>query len=267
MTEAELQLAPGVRHPTAIVDEGARLAESVSVGPYSIIGPDVEVGEGTRIGPHVLIEKDTRIGERCEIHKGAVLGTDPQDLKYRGERTWLEVGRKTVIREFATLNRGTAASGVTKVGEESLVMAYAHIAHDCRIGNHVILSNAVNMGGHVEIGDWVAVGGLTAIHQFVRIGRHAFVGGASRLPQDVPPYLMVAGNPCASHGPNSVGLRRRGFDDDTLKALRRAYRQIFHSDLNIGDALDALEEEDELAPEVREMVDFIRSSERGIVTS
>ncbi len=259
-------LEPGVRHPTAIVDPEAELAESVSVGPYAVIGAEVSLADGVRVGPHALLEGPTRVGEECEIHNGAVVGTDPQDLKYEGEESWLEVGARTTIREYATLNRGTSASGITRVGSDCLIMAYAHVAHDCRIGDHVILSNAVNMAGHVEIGDWAIVGGVTAIHQFVRIGRHAFVGGGSRLPQDVVPFATVAGNPCSAYGINTTGLRRRGFDDATVRALRSAWRSIFQGDVNIGQALDRLEAEGDQEPEVEEMIAFIRESERGVTT-
>jgi UDP-N-acetylglucosamine acyltransferase len=256
----------GSRHGTAILHPDAVIADSVAVGPYSIVGPGVEIGEGTVLASHVLVEKDTRIGEDCRISKGAVLGTDPQDLKYAGERTTLEVGSRTIVREYATLNRGTEASGTTRVGSDCLIMAYAHVSHDTRIGNSVILANAVNMGGHVEIDDWAIVGGLTAIHQFVRIGRHSFTGGGSRLPQDVVPYTMVAGSPCAAFGLNLVGLRRRGFSRDTCRALREAYRTIFQSRMNIGQALHKLESRGALSTEVQDMIEFIRASERGITT-
>lgn len=259
-------LEPGVRHPSAVIHERAELAESASVGPFAIVGPDVSLGEGVRVGPHALIERNTRVGVGCEIHHGAVLGTDPQDLKYEGEESWLEVGDHTVVREYATLNRGTAESGTTRVGSDCLIMAYAHVAHDCRIGDHVILSNAVNMGGHVEIADHVIVGGVTAIHQFVRIGAHAFVGGGSRLPQDVVPYTIVAGNPCTAYGINVTGLRRRGFEKQTISALRGAYRTLFQSDLNIGAALERLEAEATDSDEIRDMIEFVRASERGITT-
>lgn len=256
----------GVVHPTAIIDPDAQIAASVRVGPYAVIGPGVEVEERVQIGPHAYLERDTRVGEDCRIGCGAVLGTDPQDLKYAGERTFLEVGPRTVIREYATLNRGTAVSGKTLVGADGLIMAYAHVAHDCRIGNHVVLANAVNMGGHVQIDDWATVGGVTAIHQFVHIGCHSFVGGGSRLPQDVAPYVTVAGNPCAAYGLNTVGLRRRGFPPATMAALRVAYRRIFQSDHNIGQALDALEADGAHGQEVEHLITFIRSSRRGITT-
>ena len=264
MTELAAETVKASIHETAIIDPAARIAGSASIGPYSIIGPGVEIGERVRIDSHVLVEKDTTVGEDCRICKGAVLGTDPQDLKYRGEHTTLVVGARTTVREYATLNRGTADAGATTVGDDCLIMAYAHVSHDSRIGNHVILANAANMGGHVTIEDWAIVGGVTAIHQFVRIGRHSFVGGGSRLPQDVVPYVMVAGSPCEAFGLNLVGLRRRGFARETLRTLREAYRTIFQSDLNVSQAVDALESRGDRIPEVDHMLDFIRASERGI---
>lgn len=251
-------------HSTAIVHEDAELGVGVKVGPWAMIGPGVVVGDGTEIGPRVLIDKDTIIGEDCTIFNGAVLGTDPQDLKYKGERTKLVIGDRTVIREFATLNRGTSASGHTVVGSDCLLMAYTHVAHDCEIGNHVILANAVNMAGHVLIEDWVIVGGVTPIHQFVRIGAHAFVGGGSRVPQDVPPYCRAAGNPPKLYGLNTVGLERRGLSDEVRKALKTTYRLLFQSDLSLTKALEAAEADVASVPEVKHLIQFIRASERGI---
>jgi UDP-N-acetylglucosamine acyltransferase len=251
-------------HDTALVDASAELSEGVVVGPYSIIGPQVQVGAGTEIGAHVLIERDTVVGEDCRLFKGAVLGTDPQDLKFKGENTVLEVGDRTVIREYATLNRGTSASGRTVVGSDCLLMAYVHVAHDCELGNHVILSNSVNMAGHVVIEDWVTVGGITPIHQFVRIGAHAFVGGGSRIPQDIPPYCRAAGNPPKLYGLNSVGLERRGFSPETRRALKQAYRTVFQSGLNVGKGVERAAEAPELIPEVRHFLNFIRDSQRGV---
>lgn len=253
-------------HPTAIVDPGAVLGQGVTVGPWSIIGPGVQVGDGTRVDSHVLIEQDTTVGAGCHLHKGAVLGTAPQDLKYRGERTSLLVGDRTVIREYATLNRGTLAMERTVVGDDCLLMAYSHIAHDCQVGNNVVIANAVNMGGHVVIEDWVIIGGVTAIHQFVRIGAHAFVGGASRTSQDVPPYTKAAGSPMKLYGLNSVGLDRRGFSPEVRHALKVAYRTVFHTSLPLTQALSKAESEAEDFPEVRHFLSFIRSSERGVTT-
>jgi UDP-N-acetylglucosamine acyltransferase len=251
-------------HPSAEVHRDAELGVGVTVGPWALVGPGVRVGDGTELGPRVLVERNTVLGEGCTVANGAVLGTDPQDLKYQGEPTTLEVGDRTTIREFATLNRGTAASGRTVVGSDCLLMAYTHVAHDCRLGDHVILANAVNMAGHVTIEDWAIVGGLTPIHQFVRIGAHAFVGGGSRIPQDVPPFCRVAGNPPKLYGLNSVGLERRGFDDETRAALKRAYRTLFHGKEPLTRALETVEEDATDQPEVRRLVAFIRASERGI---
>jgi UDP-N-acetylglucosamine acyltransferase len=222
------------------------------------------VGARTRIGSHVLIERDTTVGEECTIHQGAVLGTDPQDLKYMGEPTVLVVGDRTVIREYATLNRGTIASGRTRVGSDCMLMAYTHVAHDCHLGNHVILSNAVNMAGHVSIGDWAIVGGLTPIHQFVRIGAHAFVGGATRVAKDVPPYVKAAGSPMELYGLNSVGLQRRGIPDDVRRELKRAYRLFFASNHNVAQALARAREELRALPEVEVFLTFFENSERGV---
>ncbi len=260
----ETGVAGVVIHPTALVDPEAELDHGVEVGPWSIVGPRVQVGAGTVIGPSVLIERDTTVGAECRIAKGAVLGTDPQDLKFGGERTRLEVGDRTAIREYATLNRGTTASGLTTVGSDCMLMAYTHVAHDCRVGNRVILSNAVNMAGHVEIGDWVIVGGVTPIHQFVKVGAHAFVGGASRISQDVPPYCRVAGNPSKLYGLNSVGLERRGFSPEARARLKRAYRLLFQSTEHLSRALERARRELEPTPEVTHLLDFVANSERGI---
>jgi UDP-N-acetylglucosamine acyltransferase len=251
-------------HPTALVDSDSELGEGVVIGPWAIVGPGVKVGDGTEIGPRVTIERDTILGEDCQVANGAVLGTAPQDLKFKGERTLLEIGDRTVVREFATLNRGTSASGRTVVGSDCLLMAYTHVAHDCEIGNHVILANSVNMAGHVMIEDWVTVGGLTPIHQFVRIGAHAFVGGGSRISQDVPPYCRAAGNPPRLFGLNSVGLERRGFSDEVRKGLKQTYRILFQSSLGLTRALARADEEVDSKPEVRHLLAFIRASERGI---
>jgi UDP-N-acetylglucosamine acyltransferase len=253
-------------HPTAIIDGEAKLAPDVIVGPYSIVGPGVVVGRGTVLGPHVLVERDTTLGEQCQVAKGAVIGSDPQDLKYEGEPSQLVVGDRTVVREYATLNRGTRASGRTLVGSDCLIMAYAHVAHDCEIGDHVVLSNAVNMGGHVVIEDWAMVGGLTAIHQYVRIGAHSFCGGGSRVPQDIPPYLKVAGNPVKLYGLNKVGLERRGVSEDVKSALKQAYQVLFQSKLTLTRAMGVATDEVEQIPEVRHLLTFIRSSERGVTT-
>ncbi|HET7322536.1 MAG TPA: acyl-ACP--UDP-N-acetylglucosamine O-acyltransferase [Longimicrobiaceae bacterium] len=251
-------------HPTALVDETAEVGEGAVVGPFSIIGPGVVLGARTRIGPHVLIERDTRLGEECIIHNGAVLGTDPQDLKYQGEPTQLLVGDRTVVREYATLNRGTTALGRTSIGNDCLLMAYSHVAHDCTVSDHVILSNSVNMGGHVTIEEWAIVGGGTQIHQFARIGCYAFVGGASAVRKDVPPYVKAAGSPMQLYGLNSVGLQRRGFSDEVRRELKRAYRLFFASNYNTTQALARAREELRALPEIETFLSFFEESERGV---
>jgi len=251
-------------HASAIVDGSAVLGENVEVGPYAVIGPNVELGDGVRIGAHVVIERDARIGRDCRIHPGAVLAGDPQDLKFGGEVAPLIIGERTVVRECATLNRGTHARGFTKIGNDCLIMAYSHVAHDCVLGDRVILSNSVNMGGHCELGDWVIVGGLTAIHQFVQIGAHAFVSGSSAVRKDVPPFVKAAGNPLKLYGLNSVGLERRGFTLEQRTALRRAYRMLFHSKLNVTAALAAIRENMQVEEHVETLVRFIEGSHRGI---
>jgi UDP-N-acetylglucosamine acyltransferase len=263
MVDTRTPLWTGV-HPAAHIHDDATLGPDVAVGPGAVVGPGVVVGARTTIGSNALIERDTILGEDCVIAHGAVLGTDPQDLKFGGEETQLVVGARTVIREYATLNRGTSASGRTSVGSDCLIMAYTHVAHDCQIGDRVVLANAVNMGGHVTIGDWAIVGGMTPIHQFVRIGTHAFVGGASRVHKDVPPYVRAAGNPMEMSGLNGVGLRRRGFGPEVRRELKRAYRLIYGSPLNLTQALARAREELEPLPEVQTFLDFFEGSERGV---
>lgn len=251
-------------HATAVAHPTTELGVDVSVGAYAVIGPNVVIGDRTTIGPHVVIERDTMIGEDCRIHAGAVLGGDPQDLKYAGEPSQLVVGDRTTIREFVTLNRGTAAHGRTQIGNDCLLMAYVHVAHDCVIGDHVVLSNAVNMGGHVVIEEWAIVGGVTAIHQFGRVGCHAFVGGSAAVQKDVPPYVKAAGNPLALYGLNSVGLQRRNFPEAVRAELRRAYRLFFQSKLNVSQALEQARTELQPISEVERFLSFIEASERGI---
>jgi len=256
--------SPVTIHPTALVDPGVELGPGVTIGPRVILGPGVRVGAGTQIGPGVLVERNTEIGEGCRIFQGAVLGTDPQDLKFEGEETWLRIGDRTQIREYATLNRGTSASGETRVGSDCLLMAYVHVAHDCVLGDHIIISNATQMAGHVTIDDWAIISGLVAMHQFVRIGRHAFIGGLSRIAQDVAPFCRVSGNPPKIYGLNTVGLERRGFPPESRAALKKAYRMLFHSELNLSQALVRVREELTLEGEVGEFIEFIESSERGV---
>jgi UDP-N-acetylglucosamine acyltransferase len=257
-------IQPSAIHPTAVIDEQAEIGADVDIGPYAVIGPGVVIGDGTRIGPHVVVERDTSIGRECRVHPGAVLGGDPQDLKYTGESARLIVGDRTVVRECVTLNRGTSARGRTEIGSDCLIMAYAHVAHDCVIGDHFVIANAVNMGGHCDIGDWVIVGGVTAIHQFVQIGAHAFVGGSSAVRKDVPPYVKAAGDPLRLFGLNTVGLQRRGFTDEERAQLRRAYRLLFQSKRNLREALSETRRELDSAPHIDTLLSFIENSERGV---
>ncbi len=253
-------------HSSVIVDPSADVGPAVSIGAYSVIGPNVRIGAGARVGPHVVIHRDTTIGEACVIHQGASLGNDPQDLKYAGEKSELLIGARTVIREFCTVNRGTAAGGRTVVGADCLLMAYTHVAHDCVIGNHVVLANAVNMGGHVELGDWVIVGGMTAIHQFVRVGAHAFIGGMSAVLKDVPPFVKASDDPLTLFGLNSTGLQRRGFTVEVRRELKRAYRLVFASDLNVGEGIARARGELNIYPEVEQFLSFIEAGGRGTTT-
>ena len=254
----------GSVHTTAVIDDSAVLGAGVVVEPYAVIGPNVTIGARTRVGAHVVIERDTAIGEDCRVHSGAVLGGDPQDLKYAGEASRLVVGDRTVIRECVTLNRGSAARGSTNIGSDCLFMAYSHVAHDCDIGDHVVIANAVNMGGHVTVGDWVIVGGLSAVHQFARIGPHAFVGGMSGVRKDVPPYVKASGHPMRLFGLNAVGLQRRGFSKELRMDIRRAYRLLFQSKLNVSDALAEARATLAPSPELNLFLDFVERSERGV---
>ncbi len=252
-------------HPTAVVHGRTSLGEDVEVGPYSIVGPDVVIGDRTRIGSHVCIQGPTIMGSDCQVYFSAAVGFPPQDLKYRGEETKLVVGDGNVIREFTTLNRGTAASGATLIGNNNLLMAYVHVAHDCVIGNGNIIANGVQLAGHVVIEDYVCVGGLVPIHQFVRIGSYAFIGGGCRVPQDVPPYFKAAGDPLRLYGLNSVGLRRRDFDAERTVILKKAYKLLCRSNLNTSQALQLMATELPQTPEIRHLVDFARATKRGIV--
>ncbi|MFQ5882148.1 MAG: acyl-ACP--UDP-N-acetylglucosamine O-acyltransferase [Candidatus Methylomirabilales bacterium] len=252
-------------HRTAIVSPSAKMSDGVTIGPYSTIGENVCIGEGTVIGSHVVIDGWTEIGRGCQIFSHAVLGTEPQDLKFRGEKSYLFIGDHTVIREFATINRATAGGGgKTVVGNHTLIMAYAHIAHDCIVGDHVIVANAATLGGHVTIEDYAIVGGLSGVHQFCRIGKYALVGGCSAVNQDIPPFIKVQGNGPKLYGLNTVGLKRHNFSQETLQHLRRAYRLLFRSGLNTSQAVVQVEEEIRDCPEVTYLLQFIKSSQRGI---
>lgn len=252
-------------HPSSIVSPNAELADDVSVGPYSIVEDNVVIRAGTRIASHVLIASGSRIGKDCSIHHGAVVGTIPQDLKFEGEETTLEMGDRTIIREFATLNRATKDRWKTVVGSDCLLMAYTHVAHDCLLGNHVILANSVGLSGHVTIEDWAILGGFVKVHQFARIGRYSFVGGGYRVSKDVCPFLKVAGEPLKPMGLNMIGLRRRGFSDEVLRELDRAYRLLFRTGLNTSQAVERIREELQPIEEIQALLTFIETSERGIV--
>jgi UDP-N-acetylglucosamine acyltransferase len=251
-------------HPTAIIDPDTELGADVVVGPYAVIGPRVTIGDETSIGPHAVIEQNTRLGRRCSVGPGTVLGAAPQDTKYDGGDTWLEVGDDTVIREYTTLHRGSQASGVTRVGRSCFLMTYVHVAHDCVIEDEVTIANAVQLAGHVHIESHAAISGLCPVHQFVRIGTYAYVGGGSRVPQDVPPYTNATGNPLKLYGLNTVGLARAGFSSEVRLALKHAYRLLFNSDLTTTQAIEQLRCEPQV-PEVTRLVEFVAHSERGVL--
>lgn len=256
-------------HPTAIIDPGAELGRDVSVGPYAIIGPKVTIGDGCVIGSHAVIESHVRMGKGNRIHSYASVGAIPQDLKYRGEETWVEIGDGNVIREFVTVNRGTAGGGeVTRVGSGCLLMAYCHLAHDCSIGDRVIMANAATFAGHVTVEDGAVIGGLSAVHQFVRIGAHCIIGGTSGIGLDVPPYVTAATRHergSALHGLNLVGLRRSGFSEETIDVLKKAFKIIFRSTDTVKEALAKAEQELPPLPEVKHLIEFVRSSTRGVL--
>ena len=250
----------------AVVSPEARLAADVSVGPFSVIGPKVEIGPRTIVGPHAVINGPTVIGADNHVFQFASIGDAPQDKKYRGEPTRLVIGDRNVFREYVTVNRGTAHDkGVTTVGDDNLFMATAHVAHDCVVGSNTVFANGAALAGHVEIGDWVIIGGLAAVHQFTRIGAHAFLSGGAMVRRDVPPYVMVAGDPADPQGVNAEGLKRRGFTEDQIRAIREAYRTLYRSDLRLTEALERLEPLAAERPELRVFVDFIRASSRSIV--
>ncbi len=255
---------PGI-HPTALISPDAVLGERVEVGPFAIIGEGCEVGDDSVISPRATLERDVKLGAGVKVGNSSVLGGPPQDLKYAGEQTTVEIGDNTVIREFVTINRGTAQSMKTSVGSKCLLMSYVHLAHDCHLGNGVILGNSVQLAGHVTIEDRATLSGLSGVHQFVRIGRNAFIGGCSRVSKDIPPFLKAVGNPIRLYGLNGVGLQRNGFPDDVVRELKRAYRLFFRSDLNLSQAIDRAETELELYPEVRELIQFVEGSGRGVV--
>lgn len=252
-------------HPTALVDKKAELGADVEVGPHAFIGPDCIVGDGSVIEMRAVLQENVRLGKGVRVGIGSVLGGAPQDLKFKGEITTVEVGDGTTIREYATLNRGTSESLKTTVGKNCFLMSYVHIAHDCHLGDGVIISNATQLAGHVRIDDRAIISGLCAVHQFAKIGRHAFVGGMSRVSKDIPPYVKAVGNPVKLYGLNSVGLQRSGFAESTISELKKAYRLFFRSDLNITQALEKAAELEQSA-EVKAFIAFVEESGRGVVT-
>jgi UDP-N-acetylglucosamine acyltransferase len=253
--------------PRAAVSPKAQIGKDVSIGPFTVVEDGAVIADGCRIGSNALIATGARLGKGCKIHHGAVVGHEPQDLKYAGEPTTCEIGERTVVREYATLHRGTGEGGRTVVGSDSLLMGYVHIAHDCVVGNNVILSNAAMLAGHCEIGNHVVIGGITPVHQFVRVGEHSMIGGGLRVPKDVPPFILAGHEPLIFQGLNSVGLRRRGFQADTMAALEQAYTIMYKSNLNVSQAVEKISADATLMgfPEVKRVVEFTRNSSRGIL--
>ncbi len=251
-------------HPQSIVSDKAQLSSGVEVGPFSIIEDNVEIGANTKIGPHVLITGFTSIGKNCQVFKGAVLGSQPQDLKYSGEKSYLQIGDSNVIREFVTANPGTDEESKTIIGNNNLIMAYSHIAHDCNIGNYCVLANAATLAGHVELADNVVIGGLVAVHQFCRLGRLSIVGGCSKVVQDVPPFAMADGHPVQIKGVNLIGLKRNKISSEILRSLKQAFKILFFQKHNLGVACRKAEEKFGNMPEIKLLLEFIKTSSRGI---
>jgi len=253
-------------HPTAIVSPAAQLGDGVEVGPWAVIGESCVLGDECVLSPRAVLERNVTLGDGVRIGIGSVIGGDPQDLKFQGEETCVEIGDGTVVREYATINRGTAESLKTTVGRNCFIMTYVHLAHDCHLGNGVIISNGTQLAGHVTIEDRATISGLCAIHQFVKVGAFSFIGGASRVPQDIPPYLKAVGNPIKLYGLNSVGLQRANFEPAVLRELKRAYRLFFRSELNVSQAMERANAELEMFPEVRHFLSFVDGSGRGVAT-
>ena len=252
--------------PRAVVSPQAQIAEDVQIGPFSVIGADVVIGPGSWIGPHVVINGPTRMGAGNKVFQFASLGDAPQDKKYNGESTRLEIGDRNVFRESVTVNRGTTHDrGVTQIGNDNLLMAYSHVAHDCILGDQIVMANCATLGGHVEVGDWVTLGGLSAVHQFTKVGAHCFIAHNAAVTRDVPPYVMAVGRPAVPHSVNAVGLQRRGFSAEQILNIRRAYRVLYRSGLKLKTAMEELEKAAETQAEIRPFVEFIKRSERSIV--
>jgi len=252
-------------HPTAIIHPGAQLAENVSIGPYSVIGEYVKIGSGTTVASHVVIEGWTELGCDNQVYQFASIGANPQDLKYAGQETYLKIGDRNRIREFTTLNRGTAeGGGITTIGNDNLFMAYSHVAHDCLIQDHAILANGATLAGHVEIESAAILGGLSAVHQFCRIGCHTMISGGAMVAQDVPPYTVAQGDRAKTMGLNLIGLKRRGFSEEAIRGIKKAYRLVFRSGMRLEDALAKIADEIDTTPELDHFVTFIKESQRGI---
>jgi len=251
-------------HPTAIVDKKAEIAKDAEIGPFAIVGPGCVVGPGSVIEARATLQENVILGSKVTIGVGSVLGGKPQDLKFKGEVTYVEIGDNTTIRELVTINRGTSQSFKTTVGANCFLMSYSHLAHDCHVGDGVIMSNATQLAGHVTVEDFVIISGVCAVHQFVKIGRHAFVGGMSRVQKDVPPYVKAVGSPIKLYGLNTIGLQRRGFSEEVVAELKRAYRLFFRSELNVSQALERAASELKLYPEVKVLIDFVETSGRGV---
>jgi len=252
-------------HPTAIVSPDACIEEGVGIGPYSVIGQGVRIGKNTTVASHVVIEDGAQIGENCRIFQFASIGGVPQDLKFKGEETRVTIGNYNVIREFVTIHRATSDDiGMTVIGDHNLIMAYCHVAHNCRVGNHTVMANASNLAGHVLIEDYAVLGGMTGVHQFTRIGAHSIIGGVSAVSKDVPPFVTAWGNRAKLYGLNLIGMKRRGFNEATIKALKDAYRIIFRSGMLLSRAVERVRAEVEDGPEIRHFLEFIQASKRGV---
>ncbi|MGD9401407.1 MAG: acyl-ACP--UDP-N-acetylglucosamine O-acyltransferase [bacterium] len=251
-------------HATAVIDPRAELGEGVSVGPYTVIGPDVRIGPRTAIGSHCVLEGWTEIGADCRITHSVCLGQEPQDVKYGGEETYVRIGSGNLIREYTSVHRATGEGNETRIGDDNFIMAYVHVAHNCTVENGTVIASFTALAGHVTVEDHARISGVIPVHQFVRIGRHSMVGGGSRVPKDILPYVKVAGNPLRVSGLNTIGLRRAGFDPETMKVLREAYRLIFRSELNVTQATERIKSELPSIPEIEHLVEFIETSERGI---
>jgi UDP-N-acetylglucosamine acyltransferase len=251
-------------HSTVLIEPSVELGDDVEIGAYAIVGANVVIGDGCRIAARATLERNVRLGEGVQIGSGSIIGGPPQDIKYRDEETWVEIGDRTIIREYSTINRGTVASGRTVVGSDCFIMTYVHLGHDCQVGDGVNIANGSQLAGHVTVEDRASISGLVAVHQFVTIGASCFVGGATRVNQDIPPFVMAVGNPAELYGLNSIGLKRQGFPPETITALKRAYRLFFNSDLNLGQAIDRARTELPQLPEVARFLDFVSNSHRGV---